>query len=215
MQATQPADRERILSAIAASIGATELNLQLKRALVDSAVYESSHTAATGAELAAVQNKAATMLQVKIGLCIGDCLHSYMDTLVENLAQRQLTVPSRLCRPTASLLHRCRSFNSFEAPAMLHPSAELMSTFRPMLQANGEFDAALPLFRDALAGREAALGATAADSLTSLNNLAGDYTFTIFMQPLNFSNRSKAGEGKRSVMFCRALLLLGWDGAAV
>ncbi len=37
VQATQAADRDRILQEIQASIGATKLNLELKRSLVDSA----------------------------------------------------------------------------------------------------------------------------------------------------------------------------------
>lgn len=42
-QATQPEDRERILNAIESSIGAMDLNLQLKQALVESAVYEADN----------------------------------------------------------------------------------------------------------------------------------------------------------------------------
>jgi hypothetical protein len=46
MQATQPQDRDRILAEIRDSIGAIELNLQLKAALVGSAVHEAEHTQA-------------------------------------------------------------------------------------------------------------------------------------------------------------------------
>eukprot|EP00798_Chlamydomonas_sp_ICE-L_P027643 gene27644-7282_t len=63
-QATQAEDRDRILQKIDSSIGATELNLQLKAAIVDSAVYEAQHTSATGEALYDIFSKAGNLLQV-------------------------------------------------------------------------------------------------------------------------------------------------------
>lgn len=69
-QATQPADRERILASISDSIGAVELNLRLRHTLVDSAREEATQLQAhkggpehQGSTAAHALQKAATMLQ--------------------------------------------------------------------------------------------------------------------------------------------------------
>jgi len=61
-RATQLEDRDRILMEITESVGATQLNLQLKESIVDSAVFEAETSSARGADLVPVLEKAAQML---------------------------------------------------------------------------------------------------------------------------------------------------------
>eukprot|EP00798_Chlamydomonas_sp_ICE-L_P026142 gene26142-11862_t len=62
-QATQIEDRDRILREIGESIGATQLNLQLKAAIVDSATFEADTSSAQGSDRVSVLNKCAQLLQ--------------------------------------------------------------------------------------------------------------------------------------------------------
>ena len=65
-QASKTADRDSILPQISGSIGTTQLNLQLKAALLGSIQYEADHTTATGMDLAVVVYKASQLLMAAI-----------------------------------------------------------------------------------------------------------------------------------------------------
>ena len=143
-EATQVADRDRILAQIAGSPGgATHVNLQLKRVLVDSAQYEASHTTTTAQDLVMVLNKACTLL-------MSNGQHGEAEPLYRQVLEDMTRMLG------ADHPHILGSLNNLAV----------------CIDAQGRMSEAEPLYRQALEGKTHVLGADHPDTLNSLNNLA-------------------------------------------
>ena len=143
-EATQAADRVRILDEIGrANGGATQVNLQLKRALVDSARYEAEHTAASGAEKSRILTKAGDIFMAN---------GQYMDA--EPMYRMALEIRKRVL-------------------GAYHPDTiSSMGNLAACLRFNGKPGEAEPMYRQALADRTRVLGADHPDTIASVNGLA-------------------------------------------
>ena len=185
-EATQVADRDRILAQIAGSPGgATHVNLQLKRALVDSAQYEASHTTAMGRDLALVLDKACTLLvsngqhgeaeplrrQALEGMTrvLGA---DHPDTLgsLNNLAN---CIDAQGRRSEAEPLYRqALAIQTRVLGADHSDTLNSLNNLAICIDSQGRMSEAEPLYRQALVGRTRVLGADHPDTLSGLNNLA-------------------------------------------
>ena len=143
-KATQDADRVRILDEIGrADGGTTEVNLQLKRALVDSARYEAEHTAATGACKARILAKAGAIL----------------------FANGQYAEAEPNDRQALAAYTRMLGIDHPETIAS-------MSNLAADLYFQGKPAEAEPMFREALSAFTRVLGADHPSTINSLNGLA-------------------------------------------
>lgn len=191
-QATQEADRTRILGAIAASIGIQELNMALKRALVDSARHAAAHATETGAALSTVQFKAAALLQASgsysravdyyrgamdsaetaLGTAHGDtlaCVTGVADCLLQ-MGHAQQWKEEALSLYQRALDGTQQNLGS-EHPDTLAASGKLAACL-VNLQRCSE---ALPLLQRSLQGQQAALGAAHPATLATACHLAACY----------------------------------------
>ena len=143
-KATKDDDRIRILAQIDKSDGgATVVNLQLKRALVDSARYEAEHTATTGVEMARILTKA------------GDI----------HLANGQYKDSEPMFRQ--ALADRTSELGAY------HPDTIMgVYNLAYCLRAQGKHSEAEPMYRQALMDRTRMLGADHPDTINSVNGLA-------------------------------------------
>ena len=143
-KATQDADRIRILAEIdQADGGATIVNLQLKRALVDSTRYEAEHTAATGVEMARILTKTG-------------------DILMANGQYRE-----------AEPMYRQALADRTQVLGAYHPDTiASVNDLASCLRFHGKYAEAEPMCRQALADRTRVLGANHPRTITNMSNLA-------------------------------------------
>ena len=143
-EATEDADRVRILAEIGqADGGATQVNLQVKRALVDSARYEAEHTLATGVERARILTKAGDFLKANGQYRDAELMH------VKALASRARVLGAD------------------------HPSTvDSVNNLALCVDAQGKRAEAETMFRQALADRTRILGVDHPDTISSRNDLA-------------------------------------------
>eukprot|EP00798_Chlamydomonas_sp_ICE-L_P015437 gene15437-21524_t len=142
-QATQPEDKKRILHQIKDSIGSTEVNLQLKAALVNSAQYAVDNTLKTGEDLVILLGKGGTLCRA-----IGQYKKA------ESMYQRALD--ARKCVSGAD-----------------HPDTiDSINNLAVCIQEQGRNQEAEPMHQQALEARKRVLGADHPDTIASINNLA-------------------------------------------
>ena len=185
-EATQAEDRDRILGQISDSPGgATQVNLQLKCALVDSAMHEAAHSTAEGADLAMVLDKAGGMLRVNGQYSEAEPLYrqalegrtrvlgpDHQDTL-SNINNLAICIDDQGRRAEAEPLYR----QALEGMARLlgpdHPDALAgINNLAACISGQGRDSEAEPLYRQALEGRTRVLGPDHPDTLSGINNLA-------------------------------------------
>eukprot|EP00798_Chlamydomonas_sp_ICE-L_P020038 gene20038-26753_t len=142
-QATQADDKERILQQITDTMGSTEVNLQLKAALVSSAKYEAKHTIKTGAELSVILDKGG-------GLC--RAMGQY--TEAEPMYQQALEGRKHVL--------------GADHPDTIR-SVELLAG---CISDQGRYQEAEPVYRQALEGKKRVLGADHPATLGCVCNLA-------------------------------------------
>lgn len=155
-QATQPADRDRILAAIDASIGAAQLNVKLRGALVESAVYEANHASAPPMEKSRIFDKAACLLRANAQY--EEALHMYRHAM-EISDKNKMFAFDLFSKPVAST-------------AAVHPARlESLHNQATCLFHLARFDEALPLYQEALNGRKSLLGARHAKTVLTSASL--------------------------------------------
>ena len=185
-KATQDDDRVRILAEIAQSDGgATQVNLQLKRALVDSARHEAEHTAATGTDKTRILAKAGDILTANGQYDDAEPIYrealtsrtlvlgaDHLDTImsVSNLA---ICLNAQGKHAEAEPKYRHVLASRMHALGNKHPSTiNNVSNLAICLNAQGKHAEAEPMFREALTNRTIVLGADHPDTFNNLNNLA-------------------------------------------
>ena len=186
-EATQAEDRDRILGQISDSPGgATQVNLQLKCALVDSAMHEAAHSTAEGADLAMVLDKAGGMLRVNGQYSEAEPLYrqalegrtrvlgpDHPDTLsgINNLA---MCIHTQSHRSEAEPLFRQALDGRTRVLGPDHPETlSSINNLATCIKAQGRLSEAEPLYRQALEGRTRVLGLDHPSTLASVYNLAG------------------------------------------
>ncbi len=185
-QATQPDDRVRILREVEASIGATQLNLQLKQAIVESAANEADRIAGTRNDLPSVQNKAGAMLR-SIGMYERAESH-YLRAYEISKRRRGSNDESTL--NIANNLANCINDQGRHAEAEVllrqaldgrqrvlgfsHPlTLDSINNLSVCINAQGRYIEAEPHYRRAVDGKKRVLGPDNPSTLDSIINLAG------------------------------------------
>eukprot|EP00798_Chlamydomonas_sp_ICE-L_P026687 gene26687-4263_t len=184
-QARQAEDKERILQQITDSMGSTEVNLQLKAALVNSAKYEAKHTNKTGAELSVILDKGASLC-----MAMGQYTEAepmYLQVLEESkrvwgadhpetlISVRHLAYCiSKLNRcPEAEAMYQQALEGSMRVLGADHPSTLCsVGSLALCMYTQGRYQEAEPLYQQALEGMKRVLGADHRNTLTGVDNLA-------------------------------------------
>ena len=185
-KATKDVDRVRILNEISqAEGGATEVNLQLKRALVDSARYEADHSAASGNDKVRILMKAGEIhrasgqykdaeaffrqAHASLTRVLGDG-HRSTITCVSSVA---LCLKHRGLYAEAEPMYRQVLAYRTRVLGADHPDTiTIANNLAALLGAQGKYAEAEPMFRQVLADRARMLGGNDAGTIASVNNLA-------------------------------------------